>query len=141
MSLNFKVKYRKRNLFAVSLLIQSFGMAIILASLVLLNGLSFVYYQPSYSKSTKTYNVEGNREMMPISGVMLGLGIIASVLCLVFLIMMCRITKRQTNIINYSNAPPVYTPNPIAAFNNYPLNSTLPPPYSSIQPSTIIPIN
>ncbi|CAF0821502.1 unnamed protein product [Brachionus calyciflorus] len=109
------VKRRKYGWYQFSYISHAFGIMILCISLALLNGLSFVYYAPSYSKITKTTTIEANVEMIPITAVMTGIGVIGFILCLIYFIVIYVKTRRPKYLIN-QNAATIYPQN--LAMNN-----------------------
>ena len=112
-------------------------------SLIFINALSFSSYSTTgstrYSKTlfttTTTANSEANKDMIPVTGVMLGLGILATILVIAYLICLCRVTasrlkRHPTNQIMGLQQPMGAYPQP------YPPNfqTTYPQSFSTSNP-------
>ena len=131
-------------MFTLSLIVHSLGITIVLCSLVLVGAISFTSYEERYSRYTKKTTTEANREMIPVTAVMIALGAIAFILCIVYLITLCRISVIRPQTAIYNGGATIYPPNlstPNTNLNSNVTNfqSPYPPPYTSNEPLPVIP--
>ncbi|CAF0821537.1 unnamed protein product [Brachionus calyciflorus] len=135
------IKFRKYCLLILATISHAFGFMIIIMSLVAINGIGFTSYTQRYSRS-KGYVTEANTKMIPVTSVMIGLGVVAFILCIVFLILMIKTMNRppraiynQGGTVYPNNLAMPYNMNPVVSYqNNYPptYNNFDPPPYQKV---------
>lgn len=95
---------------------------LVIVGIALSSGFGLIDYETNYSRITKTYSTNANKEMMPVTIVMLVLAIIAFIFALVYLVVVGTLFKRPTSTINYSQNNSAYPVN--LSMNNtaYPVN-------------------
>ncbi|CAF0938655.1 unnamed protein product [Brachionus calyciflorus] len=97
------IKWKNYCLIIVAFVAHITSIAILIASLIMINSMGLAFYGFSI------YNF--NKGMMPVNIVMLVLGVISFVLCLSFLIMMCKIDINRRPAVSYQPGVTVYPNN------------------------------
>lgn len=86
------IKWKNYSLIYLNFVANS-TLSLVITSLITINALGVSYY---FRKSSK----QPNREMLPITISMLVLGVMATIMCIFYLVMMCKIGFARRRIVN-----------------------------------------